>query len=218
MISLLKLHWRLIRQPSKCLREEIPSWSVQIGIILNSFSILYLTLSNPQTTNWTAFTANYYGLPNQGIILAYFLGLQALSIVVTYYLMPRIIRWSAGIPKEEFEAALYRKIIFYAPTSNVIYSVIFLLPLQVISAALLLNSNLAMIAALFSLLYGLVSLWGMVPAINGIVIVFKGLHIHYGFRFWKVILVQFIIPLLILLPLAYPILRVIPAFLKAQIQ
>jgi len=202
MIDLLKLHWQFIRRPSEALDEHIPVWPLEYGIVL--YLISYggaMIQSGKSLTVISDFVSDFWGLSGPLFVYLFILANLSIGAAVQYYLQPQFVRRIAGMAKETFDANLLRKIIFFSPTANAIILVILILPLQIISSVLRQFPSMSMLTLVFIVLVGVVSIWLVVSSVNTFVVQWKGLAKFFKLNAGQIILAEFVIPLVLALPL-----------------
>lgn len=201
MKTLMKLHWQFVKHPSYSLETYFPKWSIRLGLFVYAFHFLYNFVGNPLSISIMrdALTA-FFGI-NSLLFVHFWILLDLFYIVLfQYYLMPIIVRSVARISKNDFDSDLYRKIIFYSPSSSVIYSIIILLPIRVISSFLLISGQLSILSAILIGVLGILGLWSLVLIINMFVIQWKGLNKFFEMSGFQIILAIFVFPFLLALP------------------
>ena len=202
MKKIFKLHWEFLSKPTYCLEEYIPNWSLKSGIYLYIFFLLYSYFQDPKLLSiYQDHLVAVFGIGDLSF-LYFFIFLNFLYIVlVHYHIYPPIIRIIPKIPKEEYSADLYRKLVFYSPISFVIYSVIILIPLQLLSSVLLMGGGLNTLILILMGITSLLGLWSLVLIVNIFVIQWKGLSKYFKLSAGKIILAEFIVPVIFMIPL-----------------
>lgn len=183
MIELIKFHWKLIRRPSICLEEDIPSLPLWICVATYVFySMLSLLLNEKSFTMVSDF---YYSkFPNNPLLtlLGFTVVYQILAVLISFYLQPFIAKlFYRGIPEEPFDANLFRKLIFGAGLSYVIYSLTILMPIKIVGKLFLLSGTLTIVNGVVVGVAVLASLWVILPAISYLIVYFKGLKRYFYF-------------------------------------
>lgn len=201
MISLFKLHWQFIRRPSSALEQHIPSWPLKYGVILY---ILYFSSTFFENTTFLRLTSDilggFWGLPGTGYVYLFLVVTQLYNVLLQYHLQPHIVRWVAKIPRENYQPDLFRRLVFYSPTAGVIYTVLVILPVQILSAALVVDGSMAISSLVLIGFTGFLGLWGIVTTVNTFVIQWKGLAKFFNMSTGQIILAEFIIPLILAMP------------------
>lgn len=202
MKEIFKLHLQLVKNPSAEIKNDIANWPLPLGIALYTF---YLLRNYFQTgDSYSMFSdliASIYGLHSEILIFLYIIITIGYSIIIYYYLLPVFVRLISGQSSNEFNPIPYRKLIFYSPTSYVIYVVYILLPLQILLSLYVFYFGVGTLAIAFGIIYGLLNLWSFVLIINIFVIQWKGLKIFYNIKGVKTFIVIFIFPLIGFIPM-----------------
>ena len=206
MVELLIIHWDFIRRPTESLSRYIPNWPVKLGLAVYAFAMLsYFGDAETVRTQYDLMTGVFGGASMAGYY-AYNLLVAALNIAICWYLMPLIVRRLSPLPRDNFDANLYRKLVFFSPTALVIITIVFSLPVKIIVTALAWGgieglAGVIVLLLIEMLVGGAVALWGMVAIVMWIVIHWKGLRQYFKLSVWQIILVQFVIPFLLFSPL-----------------
>lgn len=209
MIKLLRIHWEFITRPSKVLEEYIPVWPISLGFGVWAI----LSLSSLTDSNWTRFQVDLlsYLFNGAGLFGYYMLCLVGLGLgfVGLWYVYPVVVRWVAGIKREDFDPNPYRRLILYGPLAVVVINVLGFFPLRICSGTIAsfggMNSTTVVLVMLG--LHGLLGIWGLVAVIMWFVIHWKGLARYYGMNRLQIFVVMFVIPLgnlLLLMILLFP--------------
>ena len=126
-------------------------------------------------------------------------------MLVIWHVIPFLIRLISKKSKLDFDPDLYRKLAFYSPVAVVIFLAMFELPINVmiqIFGGIGVKSKAVLIFVGFlAIVLGIVSIYALVLIISSIVILCKGLSRFFGLNAWQIILVQFIVPAIVFLPL-----------------
>lgn len=183
MIELIKFHWKLIRRPSACLEEDIPSLPLWICVATYAFySMLSLFLNQNSFTMVSDF---YYSkFPNNPVLtlLGFTVAYQIVGVLIAYYIQPFIAKlFYRGIPEEPFNVNLFRKLIFGAGLSYVIYGLSILMPLKLIGMLFLLSGTMTVANGIVVGIVALASLWVILPGISYLIVYFKGLKRYFYF-------------------------------------
>lgn len=202
MMELLKLHLQLVKNPSAEIKNHITNWPLPLGISVYTF---YLVRSYFQTGNSYSMLrdllAGIYGIQSDFFFFLYIIITIGYSLIIYYYLLPILVRLFSGQSNNEFNPTPYRKLIFYSPTSYVIYIVYILLPIQILLSLYLFFFEADTLAIVFGVIYGLLNLWSLVLLINLFVIQWKGLKIFYNIKGIKTFFIVFILPLIGFIPM-----------------
>jgi hypothetical protein len=135
---------------------------------------------------------------NLGLLLLFLC--VGLSFLFQYYVMPVIAARLAPGDASTFDISLYRRLVLYTPFSYVTYAIIVLLPLNILARGLL-SSDSGWVGAALTLLIGALSLWSTVLSIGAVIVHLKGLRLYFDMSTLNIILLVFVIPLFISLPL-----------------
>ena len=202
MMELLKLHLQLVKNPSAEIKNHITNWPLPLGIAVYTF---YSVRSYFQTGNSYSMLrdllAGIYGIQSDFLFFLYIIITIGYSLIIYYYLLPILVRLFSGQSNNEFNPTPYRKLIFYSPTSYVIYIVYILLPIQILLSLYLFFFEADTLAIVFGVIYGLLNLWSLVLIINLFVIQWKGLKIFYNIKGIKTFFIVFILPLIGFIPM-----------------
>ncbi len=202
MKDIFKLHWQLVKNPSHNIKNNIAKWPLSLGIALY---ILYLLRNQFQSGDsyrmLNDILVNFYSLQSEFSLYFYVIITISFSILIYYFFMPIFVRLLSGQSKNEFDPLLYRKLIFYSPTSYIIYSVFVLLPLQILLSLYLFYFNTGIFVIIYGGLYALLGIWTIVLIVNIFVVQWKGLGIFYNIKGIKTFLIIFIIPLIGFIPM-----------------
>lgn len=202
MKDIFKLHWRFIKNPSEEIENDISQWPLSSGFALY---ILYLLRNQFQSRDsfrmLNDILINVYNITSEFSIYFYAIFSISFSLFIYYFFMPICVRLLSGQSINEFDPLPYRKLIFYSPTSFIIYSVYVLLPLQVIMSIYIIYFEAGIFSIILGLIYSLLGIWAFVLMINIFVIQWKGLRIFYNITGIKSLLLIFIIPSMGFIPM-----------------
>lgn len=202
MIDLFKLHWQFIRHPGEALDNHVPMWPLKYGIILYMLNYGATFFQSGKMLSLTSdVVSGLFGLSGPLYLHLFILVSLGYGVVIQYFLQPQIVRRIAGRPKEAFQTELLRRLIFFSPTANIIVLVIVVLPLQLVTSLLTQFPSMSSLSLVLIGLLSVVSLWLIVPGVNTFVLQWKGLARYFNMNAGQIILAEFVIPLILALPL-----------------
>jgi len=201
MKELLKLHWQFVTNPSFCLKTYVREWPIKLGLFVFAFQLIYTIVGNSRGISLLRDVSAYFFGINNMLFVYFLLFINLIYIVLSqYYIMPFLVGWVARVPQNNFNHNLYRKIIFYSPSSYVIYSIIFLLPLKIVYSLFFVSGNLGMFSIVLIIIYGLLSIWPAVLIVNMVVVQWKGLKVFFNMNGGQIFLSIFVAPFVFALP------------------
>ncbi len=200
-MELIKLHWQLIKNPSKVIKETFDALPIQIGVFVYCLYLISI-FQNPQTsTIINDVMVSVFGIVSEYNTLIYILFICGYTVLLQYYLLPFILNNIVEKEKRKnFNRDHYRKIIFYSPLSYVIFAVLFMLPIQIILSFLMLDGELNTLVFILIGLQSIIALWSLVLTINVYVVQWKGLKIKYELENFKVFFLIFVVPFIMAIP------------------
>jgi len=210
VIELLKVHWEFIRFPSECLDKYIKHWPEKFGLVVYAFFAFGSSKHDVQIINSMVDLSSRM-FPESGVVGYYFYSAFVIALHMTFlwYVIPFILKKFLAKKVENVDVSIYRKLIFYSPTAVIILNVIFIIPLSLLGL-ILGGQGIDMGADVISLVIivlikGLFSMWALVAIIMSFVIVWKGLAHFYRLNTWQILVVQFLLPTIVYLPLTIAI-------------
>lgn len=210
MIELLKVHWEFIRRPSECLDKYIRHWPEQFGLVVYAFFAFGSSKYDVQIINSMVDLSSRM-FPESGVVGYYFYSafVTALHMIFLWYVIPFVLKKFLAKKVENVDVSIYRKLIFYSPTAVIILNVIFIIPLSLLGLILGgqgidMGANLIFLGIIV-LVKSLFSMWALVAIIMSFIIVWKGLAHFYGLKTWQILVVQFLLPMIVYLPLTIAI-------------
>jgi hypothetical protein len=202
MIELFKLHWLFIKRPLVALDEYVQHWSLSLGITLYVFNFFAIYFRSGQTISMMSdvLTA-VFGLSGRIYVYGFLIIVTSYSVVFLFFVQPIIARMIAKMPKESFNVELFRKVIFFSPTSSAIYSALVLLPVSIASSFLITDGNVSYQYLILVFVQSILSLWAIIPLFNMFVIQWQGYKRFFSFTSFQIILMVIIIPFMLSSPI-----------------
>ena len=149
---------------------------------------------------WMQLLEDWLGISDVNLGLLLLLVSTGLSFLFQFYVMPLIAARLAPGDARSFDCDLYRRLILYSPFPYVTYSIIVMLPLNTLAAGFL-SSGSGWVGVAVALLIGALSLWSIVLSVGTLILQAKGLRLYFEMSTVNIVLLIFIIPLIIALPL-----------------
>lgn len=204
MIEVLKLHWKFLSKPSESINKYFSEWPISLGIYVYVFFMVYAYLQTGDTyRRLYDMLSTIYGVKDELFVFFYIALTILYSIFIYSKIMPLFLKKFSNVPSNEFNSENYQRAIFYSPISFVIYTIVVILPLQVVFSFLLLNYDLGYFVIGYGVLYGFLGIWGLVLLINMYVVQWKAIKIFYKLDSFKTFLLIFLIPLIFAIPLLF---------------
>lgn len=202
MIFLFKLHWTFFARPTKCIKEHLPNLPVNLGLFVFFFYLIYNYFLSPQTFLGSFnFFVSTFGVNNIWIFVFYIFLSGLLTLTLYNKLMPIVVKNVLEIDDSDFEPEKYKKAVFYSPLSLVIYTVLVLIPLQLITSLLALFNNDGYTIITLSTLMIFFKTWSFFLLIGLFVFQWKAIRYFYDCSNLQTFLIVFVIPFLFSLPI-----------------
>jgi len=201
MIEIFKLHWEFLVRPSESIKKYISKLPLSLGLYIYIFYLFYSNFQNGGTySKLSDLLFLTFRINDELFVYFYIILIISYSILIYSKIMPIFLRILSNIPKENFQSENYKKAIFYSPTSYIVFSIMIILPLQVIFSLLSLKYDLGLYTTFYFILYWILSLWSLVLIFNIFVIQWKAIRIFYNLNNFKTFLMIFILPFIFFIP------------------
>lgn len=217
MLEVLRIHWKFVRHPQYVIENYVRQWPIGLGLGIYVIWRLTIYMAGASTSRMHVEILSTFA--GEYITETYYLtiiGTMLYSLLIQWYAMPLIVKRLSPVEPERIDVYLYRKLVLMSGTGYVIFMTFTLLPVRaalmtyVASADDVMNLPLSLTVLTVN---GLSGLWAVVCAIMALVIVWKGLGAYFELTAGRKLLVMFVFPLILYLPIGIPSLYIVYQYL-----